>query len=546
MTVRPPVPKTWIRGPADVLAIAEGCWFDEEAGRYVCDFLETFCKQSKGRKWAGQPIRLLPWQRDFLMRLFGWRRPDGTRRYRTAYLEIPKKNGKSTLISGLALFLLVADGEPGAEVYCLAYDGKQARVVFDEAARMVRKSPDLAGILEITDSADTITFPANDGKIEALSKEVASKDGVNASGVLFDELHRQRDRLMWDIFEFSGAGRDQPLRVSITTAGDRKDSICWEQRKYSIDVNEGTVKDTTHLGVIYGADPTDDLDDPRVWREANPSMGVTIVEEDFARELAAARRKGPGPWKNFKRLRLGLWGESAEKFMAAGAWEACGDSGLQLPPEGTRCYGGLDLASTEDLAAHAMLFPLLDDQDEPYLAAFVHFWLPEEAAERAELERGIPYGAWAEAGWITLTPGSRIDYRAIRRELARRHSLWPLVRGYSDPHNATHLVGDELRDEDGQPWEFLSQGTYSLNAPTKEFERLVTVRGIRHQAGPVLDWCVGNAVVVRDRMGNVRPDKQKSPEKIDGLVATINALAAYIAGDDEDETVIEYSGGLEL
>jgi phage terminase large subunit-like protein len=275
-------------------------------------------------------------------------------------------------------------------------------------------------------------------------------------------------------------------------------------------------------------------------------MGATIVEEDFARELDAARRKGPGPWRNFKRLRLGIWGESAEHFMDLGSWEACGSSELALPERGQSCYGGLDLASTEDLAAYALVFPTEDDDGEAVLDVLMRFWIPEETAERVELQRGTPYRAWQEAGWITLTPGARIDYRLIRKEIVRLHGIWPLAFGYSDPHNATHLVGDFLRDEDGLPFEFLSQGTFSLNAPTKELERIITGRRLRHRNDPVLNWCIGNAVAVKDRLMNVRLDKQKSADKIDGAVALVNAVAAWISAPDQDEEVIEYSGGLEL
>ena len=254
----------WIRNPSDELAIAQGCWFDESAGLFVIDFIQEFCRQSQGR-WAGQPLILLEWQRDFLMRLFGWRAPDGLRRFRRAYLEIAKKNGKSTMISAVCLLLLLIDGEGSPQVFLNACDKEQASIVFDEAKHMVEKSPELLRRLDIVDSRKTIVHAAGDGKIVANSSEVNKQDGFNPSGIVFDELHRQPNYRLWEVFKYASVAREQPLTISMTTAGEAEEGVWFDQRVYSEKVNAGVIPDTTHLGVIYRALPTDDLDDPATW-----------------------------------------------------------------------------------------------------------------------------------------------------------------------------------------------------------------------------------------------------------------------------------------
>lgn len=255
----------WLRDPSDELARAQGCWFDADAAERPICFIETFCKQSQGR-FGGEPLRLLDWQTDFLRRLYGWRRDDGTRRFRSAYLEVPKKNGKSTLVSGLVLYHLIADAEPGPKVFCNAYDREQASIVFDEAAAMVRASPSLAKRLDLVETKKEIRWRKVNGRIKANSADVPSKDGANASFVVFDELHRQETWDLWRMFRYAGVSRSQPLTLSITTAGVDRQSVCYAQHDYSKRVAAGRVPDWQHLGLIYGATPEDDFRDPEIGR----------------------------------------------------------------------------------------------------------------------------------------------------------------------------------------------------------------------------------------------------------------------------------------
>lgn len=528
----------WIRNASDELAIAEGCTFDEAAAEMVCDFIEAFCRQSTG-KWAGEPLVLLDWQRDYLMRLFGWMRPDGLRRFKTSYLEVAKKNGKSTLVAALAIFLLLADGEGSPEVHLNACDKDQASIIFNEAKRMIQQSPELVKRLEVIDSKKRIVDPRGNGVIRANSADVASKDGVNASAVIFDELHRQKTREMWDIFAYASVARDQAIRISITTAGEEESGPWYEERDRSEKINSGAIPDTTHLGIVYRALPTEDLDSPEAWRKANPSLGHTIREDDFGREWEEAKRD-PGKLANFMRLRLNIVTKADTAFLDLASWDACNASAVFT--QGDPCYAGLDLSETNDLSA------LCYGQGDPYDGFDVkwHFWLPEDNIVELERQHGVPYRAWAEKGFITLTPGSVIDYAFIRRFLNDLAGEVELTRLLTDPFNATKLA-IELKEQDGLPVESIRQGFLSLSSPTKELKRLVQSKRIRHGANPIARWHASNAVAETDAAANLKLSKKKSRRKIDGMAALVNMIAAAIGpGSDDGPSVYEKRGLLTL
>jgi phage terminase large subunit-like protein len=518
------VAKKWMRGPADALAVKQGCGFDPERGEAVIEFIEAFCHQFEGR-WAGQPLILLEWQRDFIMRLFGWRSPSGLRRYRTAYLEVAKKNGKSTLTAALALYFLLADGEAGAQVHLNAYDRDQTDAVYKPAAQMVRHSPELESRLQVLDSRKRIVDHASAGLIRANSADVPSKDGANASAVIFDELHRQKTREMWNIFEYAGAAREQPIKLSITTAGEDETGVWHLQRDYSEQVNDGRNPDITHLGVVYRALPEDNIDDPATWRKANPSMGETIQEDNFGRELEKAKLD-PEELANFMRLRLNIVVRSERKFFAPGVWERCNDS--PEPLDDRPCWMGLDLSKVNDLTALAVLYG--DDIDGYNVLA--RFWLPEDNIVELERENGVPYRMWAEQGWITLTPGNVVDYAWIRKEVIKLSTQGQLRKLLADPYAGTDLLS-KLRDEDGLPVEDIRQGFLSLSPPTKELQRMVLGRKLRHGGNPILNWHAGNAIATQDDADNIKLSKKRSRQKIDGLAALVNAVAGATDGSED-------------
>jgi phage terminase large subunit-like protein len=470
------------------------------------------------------------------MRLFGWRAPSGLRRFLTSYLEIAKKNGKSTLISAIALLLLIADCEGAPEVYLNAVDRSQANIVYEEAVRMVKASPGLRSRLQVIESRGVIVDPANYGKIQKNSADAPSKDGINPSGTIFDELHRFKTRSLWDVFQYASVAREQPLRIVITTAGEEEDGVWFEQRDYSEKVNAGLVPDVTHLGIVYRAERTDDLDSPETWRKANPSLGVTISEEGFRRELAKAKET-PSEWGNFLRLRLNIVVAGETRFLRIEDWDRCKDPPVVEP--GEPFLLGLDLSDTQDLTALAQVAGDLYDG----IHARMWFWLPEDNIVNLERRHQLPYRAWAEQGLITLTPGNVIDYEFIRSEILLLAGQGECRKVLIDPYNATKL-GITLKEQDGLPVEFVRQGFLSLSAPTKELERLILAGKLRHGGNPILRNHASNAVVVKDAAGNVKLHKEKSRKKIDGLAALVNAVAGLSTGGLDLEPSVYESRGL--
>lgn len=536
-----PVPAEWLRNPSDTLAVEQGCWFDPEAGQIVCDFIEGFCHQSLGGQWAGKPIVLLEWQRDFLMRLFGWRQGNGLRRYSRAYVEVAKKNGKTTLLAALQLYLLLCDDD-GPEIYINACDREQAGKMYEESAKMVAASPELKGRINPVPYKKRLLCPERHGMIVANSADAPNKDGFNASAVIFDELHRQPNSALWDVFRYAGSARREPLTISITTAGESEDGVWFHQREYSEKVERGDIPDTTHLGIVFRPRSDADIDDPAVWRQANPSLGVTIDEAKFKLELEEAKLS-PADLANFKRLRLNIIARESGLFLAPEQWSACGPTdGSAVKVDhmrfrGLPCYLGFDLSAVTDLTA---LVAIWGDEDDGFDVA-CWFYLPEDDIVALERRDRQSYRALAAAGWITLTPGNAVDYQFLRREIkdvAAEHDLRSIL---GDPHMAHGLL-TQLKEDDGLPVEPIRQGFISLNDPTKQLQRLVLSKKIRHGNNPVLKWMAGNAAAETDAAGCVKLSKKRSRQKIDGMAALVNAVAATTAGGDGGSSVYESRG----
>jgi phage terminase large subunit-like protein len=541
----PTVDPRWIRNPSDTLAIERGCWFDESVGGMICDFIETFCVQSQDR-WDGQPIKLLDWERDFTMRLFGWRKPDGRRRFTSAYLEIAKKNGKSTYLAALEITLIILAQGGAPEIHINACDREQASIIFNESTRMIRRSPSLSSRFRIVDSRKRILHPANNGLIRANSADADNKDGGNPAFVFFDELHRQPDYKLWDVYVYAMAARSEPLTVSITTAGETDSGPWYDQRKLSEDINAGLIPVIDHLGAVYRCDPADDLDDPAVWRKANPSLGITIDVEKFREEWEAAKRD-PRKRALFRRLRFNILTNADESLFDLDDWDAC-DHPTDLDAlNGRVAYVGGDLSRSIDLTAAVAAIP--DDDGVVHLIA--QFWIPRDELVRLEDRDRVPYGAWAESGWVELTPGRTVDYQYVRRwinglagqvwdEKSQRYKPGPTPQRFAvariglDPWQADELA-KELAHRDGFGTAddnlnstgvlFIRQGFRSLSAPTKTLEALIKNRKIAHGGNPVLRWCVANVIADEDAAGNIKMNKKKSRAKIAGAAATVNAVA---------------------
>lgn len=532
MTRKPKRAPCPLKIPSDRIAVENGCYFDRDAAEKVCEFFERFLRHSAGR-FAGRPFLLEAWQREFLGRLYGWKRPDGTRRFREAYLEVPKKNGKSSMLAGLALFAVFE--EPGAEVYLGACDRSQASIIFDECARMVRASPALSCHLKIIDSKKRIVFPARDAKLVAMSADAPSKDGVNASMVILDELHRFKSPALHDVMKYAGAAREQPLFLVITTAGHDRKTICYELHERALAAIAGTAEggDVEFLPVVYAADPEkDDLDATSTWRKANPSLGTVIREEDFAKAHQEAKLL-PRLWAAFLRLRLNVWTEQVTRWIPLELWDA-GSSPIVPPlPKGKPCYATLDLSSVADLTSLTLLFPEKDEAANLDLVRFVpYFFVPKESAERRSEVDKVPYPRWIEQGHVIGTEGNATDHAAIRKHMNDLvESGVEIVAVAIDPWNAQQLA-NELVD-DGFDVVFMRQGYPTLTGPCKELERRLLAGTVKHDGNPCLRWNISNVATEQDAAGNIKPSKKRSAERIDGVVSAVMALGLYMSRPEQ-------------
>jgi phage terminase large subunit-like protein len=524
--------KRWVRSKADESAVAEGCYFDLAAAERVRGFFRGFLRHSKG-EWAGKSFELLDWQwAGVVAPLFGWRRADGTRRYRRAGIWVPKKNGKSSLCSAIALYLLVADGEAGAEVYSAAADRDQAAIVYREAAAMVKASPELSGRVECLDASKVLRFAAKNAVYKALSAEAPTKEGLNAHGLIFDELHAQKSRELWDCLAYAGAARRQPLFISISTAGYDRDSIGYEQYRYAKAVLDGTVEDSAFFAFVAEAAEGDDWADPAVWRKANPSFGVTVKADQFESDYKEAKAS-PAKENAFRRYRLNQWTEQSTRWLALDRWDACSAPVDPGALAGRACYAGLDLASTTDLAALVLIFPSADGSYD----VLPYFWAPQEACRRRERQNKARLDAWARAGHVELTPGDVIDYDVIRAKVNALQQVYDVKEVAIDPWNATHLSTQLMGD--GFSVVAFRQGFGSMTAPTKELEKLVLAGALRHGGHPVLRWNASNVAVRTDAAGNLKPDKERSGDKIDGICALVMALGRAMLAPPAADLIVE-------
>jgi phage terminase large subunit-like protein len=500
-------------------------------------------------KWAGQSFNPRPWQQTIIRELFGrMREDDPTRRaYRTCYIEIPRKNGKSEIAAALALYGLFGDGVQGAEVYSAAADRDQAALVFDVAAQMVRNDPKLdaeqGGRLKIIDSKKRIVDVKTGSFYRAISAEAYSKHGFNASMVIYDELHAAPNRELWDVLTTSMGARSEPLVVAITTAGYDRHSICWEQHWYAQQILDGVITDPAFYPVIYAAPKDADWLDENVWRQANPALG-DYRDIDEMRALAHKAKEIPALQNTFRRLYLNEWTEQAERWIDMAAWDDCQPKGaldwkqLRERYAGKPCFGALDLSSRTDLTALALVF----EEDDDGMTVVPFFWVPEEgAAKRSRTDR-VPYEDWIRQGLITATPGNVVDQGFIREDINRLAKVYKLKELAFDPWNATKLAVE--LDQDGIKIVEMRQGFRSLSEPTKHLGALVTGRTLRHGGHPVLRWMASNMVVRQDPNGNLSPDKSKVTERIDGIVATIMAIGASLLNQDhEPEYFMAVFGG---
>ena len=494
--------------------------FDERKAQRVVRFIEAL-RHTKG-EFHGQPFHLLPWQEKIIRDVFGTVRDDDPtmRQYTTAYIEIPKKNGKSELGAAIALNMLINDDEWKAEVYSCASDRQQAAIVFDVAVDMVRQSPALMKRVKIIPSTRRMIYQPTGSIYQVLSSEVATKHGLNVSACIFDELHTQPTRALYDVMtQGSGDARRQPLWFFLTTAGTDRNSICWEVHQKALDILEGRKIDPRFYPVLFGLPDEADWTNEENWYRANPSLDHTITI-DKVRDAFRKAQETPADENQFRQLRLNQWVKQSVRWMPMDKWDECGGVVDPYALEGRACYAGLDLSSTSDLTALVLVFPPTSE-DEPYIA-LPFFWLPEETLSLRVRRDHVPYDQWAKRGYIQTTEGNVVHYGFIERFICELGEHYDIREIAHDRWNATMMV--QTLEDDGFTMVPFGQGFKDMSPPTKELMRIVLEHNLCHGGHPVLRWNMDNAYVRTDPAGNLKLDKEKSTEKVDGAVALVMAL----------------------
>jgi len=501
-----------------------GLRFDVAAAQHVLDFFR-FLRHSKG-EWAGRVIDLADWQQAVLWVLFGWYRADGSRRFRTSYWEIARKNGKSTIAAGIGLYLMIGDGEPGAEVYSAATKRDQARITHQEATRMVKASPSLRR--RVTCFRDNLHVKDTATKFEPLGRDSDSMDGLNVHGAIVDELHAHRSDEVWGVLETGTGSRQQPLMFAITTAGFNQSSFCFQLRDYCIKVLEGIVTDDSFFGAIFTLDEGDEWSDEHNWFKANPNLGISVKLDDLRDKAKKAKEIGSA-LSHFKTKHLNIWTNAAEIWISPEKWKACGGEIDLASLVGRTCYGALDLSNTLDITAWVLVFPPVGDEDN--YTALCRFWVPEDTIRERSRNDRVPYDTWLKAGLIEATPGEVIDYEFVYAQVDRDAQLYNIQEIGYDRWGAAEIYLH--MEKQGMTMVQIGQGYAGLSPAMKGLEKLIVGKRLRHGDNPVLTWMAHNLVAVKDAAGNIKPDKRRSREKIDGMVALIMGIDRATRHDPE-------------
>lgn len=499
--------------------------YDEDRADRAVRFIENL-KHTKGR-WAGKRFWLLPWQEQIIRDVFGIVDENGHRQFRTAYVEIPKKNGKSELAAAVALYLLYADNEPSAEVYGAAADRQQTSIVFDVARQMVDMTPALVKRSKIMAAGKRIVNYANAGFYQVLSAEVGTKHGLNVSGLVLDELHAQPNRQLYDVLtKGSGDAREQPLYFLITTAGTDRESICYEVHMKAVDILADRKIDPSFYPVVYGLPDDADWNDEANWYMANPSLGHTI-KIDRVRAAYQDALENPAEENVFRQLRLDQWVGSSVAWIPEHVYDK-GDRPIDMESlKGRDCYAGLDLSSTSDITAFVMVFPP-ETEGENYIV-LPHFWLPRETLQLRVRRDHVPYDVWEKQGLFHITEGNVVDYNFVRKTIGELAEKYHICEIGVDRWNATQLITD--LDGDGFTMVPIGMGFKDMSPGMKELYKLLLEGKITHGGNPILRWMAGNVVAEIDAAENIKPSKKKATEKIDGIVALIMGLDRCIRHD---------------
>jgi phage terminase large subunit-like protein len=493
--------------------------YDKERADHAVEFIKLLC-HTKG-EWSGKRFSPLPWQEQIIRDIFGVIKPDGNRQFTTAFITCSKKNGKSELAAAVALYMLCADGEEAAEVYGCANDRKQSAIVFDVARDMCRLAPPaLQRRVKLLDSTKRIIYHPTRSHYQALSSEVSTKFGLNIHATVFDELLGQKDRELYDVMtKGAGAARRQPLNFVITTVSSDTNSICYEVYSKALDILQGRKSDPTFYPVVFSTPEDADWTDPKVWKMSNPSLGVTVKEE-YLRSMCESAKQNPAEENHFRQFHLNQPVKQSVRCMPMAKWDACAFPVDGASLEGRLCYGGLDLSSTTDITAFVLVFPPMDEDGKYSVLPF--FWMPENNIGLRVRRDHVQYDLWEKQGHLLTTEGNVVHYGFIERfieELGTRYNIREIA---FDRWGAVQMT-QNLKGLGFTVVPF-GQGFKDMSPPTKELMKLTLEERIAHGGHPVLRWMMDNIFIRTDPAGNIKPDKEKSTERIDGAVATIMAL----------------------
>lgn len=500
-------------------------------------------------QWAGRPLNPDPWQIAYILApVYGWVRLNDAghwaRIIRTEYVELPRKNGKTTLAGGQACYLTTADGEAGAQVIAAAAGKDQARFCFDPIKTIAEKSPALSPHVKVM--RDRIIHPRSGSYFTVVSSMADLIHGANLHAGVIDELHVHKTPDLVEAITTGTGAREQPLIVIITTADDGRPATVYAHTRARIEqLARGALKDVSVYGVIWGADPKDDPHAESTWIKANPGYGVSPTRE-FMISASAKAASSPADLASFQRLHLGLRTKQTTKYIALAAWDRnAGPRIDEADLAGRACFGGLDLASTSDITALCWLFP---DEAGGYDAIW-RLWIPEDNLDDLDKRTAGAASGWVREGWLSTTPGNVTDYDWIKAQVLADAETFDVQDIAYDRWNSSQMVNDLVAE--GMPMSPIGQGYASLSAPTKELQRLVLAGSrkepmLRHGGHPVLRWMVDNLTVQIDAAGNVKPDKGKASDKIDGVAASINALERTMRTEAPGESIYEERGPLIL
>lgn len=506
--------------------------FKKDRAARVCKFIELL-PHIEG-KWKTPNITLEPWQIFILTTVFGWVDAEGNRRFRTGYVEIPRKNAKSTLSAGVGLYMVAADGEPGAQVYSAATNREQAHAVWNPAHKMAGRTAGLRSRFGVQPMAHSIAVPQVASAFKPLSADANSLDGLNIHCAIVDELHAHKTRAVFDVLNSATGSRRQPLIWLITTAGFNRAGVCYEQRGYVCKLLEGTHDDERYFGAIWTIDESDDWTARESWIKANPNFGVSVLEEDIATMCRQAMLSAASQ-NNFLTKRLNVWVNADTAWMNMQAWDKCADRSLKAEDfSGDRCWIGLDLSSKVDVTAKVRVF----ERDGHYYSAGNSFYLPEDVVEHGINTNCSHYAGWAREGLMALTSGSMVDQDRIEEDVRGDLSAFQVERIAFDPWNAAQLTGHLMRD--GAPMLEVRATVQNFSEPMKMLEALVLDGRFHHDGNPIMAWMISNVVCHQDAKGNIYPRKERAENKIDGPVALMMALSLALAARETQSAVIEF------